>query len=143
MGLKSQRPLSVLFLSLLISGLYSAAPGTSDTLQISTDSYSLPHRPWEMNSFSWEEIPNLAISSAHRVGIFFPFPLPMIVTSTVSHLLRCDKSILTSPGRHLSPAPIPAALHSSIKICLNPSVSFFMGQNHIRMPLASEKVAFP
>lgn len=71
-------------------------PGTSDTLQIPTDIYSLPHRPREMNCFSLEENPNVTISCAHPVGIFFPFPLPMIVTSTVSHHFRCDKSILTS-----------------------------------------------
>lgn len=89
------------------------SPGTSDTLQIPTDIYSLPHRPWEMNSSSLEENPNLAISSAHHVNIFLPLPLPVIVTSTGSHHLRCDKSMVTSSGGHLSTAPIPSALRIS------------------------------
>lgn len=70
--------------------------GTSDTLQIPTDIYSLPHRPWEMNCFSLEENPNLTISCAHPVGIFFPFPCQWLWQVLFLTISECDKSILTS-----------------------------------------------
>lgn len=102
----------VLFLSWLISGLYSAG-------------FSIWHL-WHSPNINWYL---LSASQALRDELFFlgrkpesghffctpcryflPFPI-----ANGSHHLRCDKSMLTTPSRHLSPAPIPAALHISQK----------------------------
>lgn len=116
--------------------------GTSGTLQVPANIYSLPHKLWEMN-FILGGKPNSSHSSAHPVAIFFPFPLPVTVTSTVSHHPQLWQKHMDIPWWAPLTFPYPNSSTHFTEICLNPPASFLTKPTRIRMSLAEEKYAFP